>query len=114
MAVVSLDKPLGLSPWWEVGCDCCSLSLLLAVPFVVGQGHCSLGEGCPRGEQRLGSGRAACSGGGSLRLSSFHTGAQHVPLLVGLASGTALVPLAAPEGTGSFSIYLVLESLYLA
>lgn len=32
-----------------------------------------------------------------------------MPLLVGLASGTALLPLPAPEGTGTFSISLWLE-----
>lgn len=35
-------------------------------------------------------------------------------LLVGLASGAALLPLPAPEQTGSFSTSLGLKSLYLA
>ena len=37
-----------------------------------------------------------------------------MPLLLGLASGTALLPSPAPEGTVSFSISSELESLYLA
>lgn len=37
-----------------------------------------------------------------------------MPLLVGLSSGTAFLPLLALGGTGSFSIPLGLESLYLA
>lgn len=37
-----------------------------------------------------------------------------MPLLVGLSSGTALLPLLALGGTVSFCIPLELESLYLA
>lgn len=37
-----------------------------------------------------------------------------MPLLVGLSCGTSLLPLPASGGTGSFSLPLGLESLYLA